>query len=261
MRQPVRVPMSGEPEILLRLLGPFAVVRHGHALAPAEIGNRRARRLLALLSIHPGRVVAVSRIIEVLWEDAPPQQPVANVATLVSRLRSTLGGGVVRGDRRGGYRLGPGIRVDLHHAADLVVRAEALLGANEPARAMVSGRLGLTALEESPVLTDERDSEWVQPVRRLQDHMLRRARHVVASAALAAGDVAGAVSAAEAAVAADPFDEAAHRLLISAHHARGDPVSALLAYERLRATLAEELGIDPARATRDLHREILREVG
>jgi DNA-binding SARP family transcriptional activator len=253
--------MNDEPDILLRLLGPFGVVRRGCPLPLAEVGNRQARRLLALLAIQPGRLVAVNRIVEVLWADGVPRHPVANVATLVSRLRAALGGGIVRGDRRGGYRLGAGVRVDLHHAADLVVRAEALLGAGETARALVTGRLGLAALEESPVLTDERDSEWVQPARRLQDHMLRRARHVVANAALAAGDPGGAVLAAEAAVAADPFDEAAHRILISAHHARGDTVSALLAYERLRATLAEELGIDPARATRDLHRAILRGVG
>nr|BFE77607.1 hypothetical protein GCM10020093_002080 [Planobispora longispora] len=44
-----------------------------------------------------------------------------------------------------------------------------------------------------------------------------------------------------------------------AHEAAGEPGRALAAYERLRETLAEELGADPARITRDLHEAILRE--
>ncbi|MFD1545765.1 ATP-binding protein, partial [Nonomuraea guangzhouensis] len=61
------------------------------------------------------------------------------------------------------------------------------------------------------------------------------------------------------AVAADPFDEAAQRLLMRAHGAAGEPARALLAYERLRDILAAELGTDPAAETRAVHLAILRE--
>ena len=43
-----------------------------------------------------------------------------------------------------------------------------------------------------------------------------------------------------------------------AYVARGEPARALSAYERLRADLASELGVDPAPQTRDLHTAVLR---
>jgi DNA-binding SARP family transcriptional activator len=85
----------------------------------------------------------------------------------------------------------------------------------------------------------------------------RGARHTAAELALRVGDFRLARTTADAAVAADPFDEPATRLLMRAHLAGGEPARALIAYERLRTTLATELGIDPTDATRDLHLTIL----
>ena len=42
------------------------------------------------------------------------------------------------------------------------------------------------------------------------------------------------------------------------HAASGEPARALIAYERLRGTLADDLGTYPATATRDLHVDVLR---
>jgi hypothetical protein len=64
---------------------------------------------------------------------------------------------------------------------------------------------------------------------------------------------------ARAAVAADPLDEAAYRGLMQAYALTGEPARALAAYEELRTTLAAELGVDPTRATRDLHVAILQD--
>src|SRR5262249_42964426 len=64
---------------------------------------------------------------------------------------------------------------------------------------------------------------------------------------------------AEAAVAADPLDEAANRWYMSAAAAAGEQAKALAAYEALRQRLGRELGADPAPQTRELHLAILRE--
>lgn len=88
--------------------------------------------------------------------------------------------------------------------------------------------------------------------------LCRRARDCAAAGAFGVGDLSGARVAAEAALAADPFDEVACRILMRACHAAGQPARALRAFERLRSWLATELGVDPAAATRDLHVAILR---
>jgi DNA-binding SARP family transcriptional activator len=74
---------------------------------------------------------------------------------------------------------------------------------------------------------------------------------------LRTGDVGTARLAAEAAVAADPIDEAAYRALMLAYDAGGEPIRAVAAYRQLRVTLASELGVHPTPPTSDLHVAIL----
>jgi DNA-binding SARP family transcriptional activator len=251
-------PANLVPDLLVRLVGPLAVRQMGRELAAVEVGNRRARRLLALLAVQRAQTVSIGRIVDALWDATPPRQPVANVATLVSRLRATLGTSVVVGDRRIGYRLGRDVRVDLHEAGDLVIEAEGRSASHQSTPALTAARQALNVLDESVALTDEWDADWAESARSLQTQLLRRARHITATVALDIGDTRTAVAAAQAAVAADRLDETAYRALMRAYHLLDEPAHALVTYERLRMTLAYELGIDPARATHDLYLAILR---
>jgi DNA-binding SARP family transcriptional activator len=242
----------------LRLVGEFTVGRGDRRWVTTEVGSRKARTLLAMLAVERGRLVTVDRAAEVLWGTTPPRRPAANVATLVSRLRGTLGSDAIVG-RRNGYRLGRAISVDLFEAAELVAQAEARL-AGDPAVAVASARRALDVLAGGEVLPEQPVADWTEYARNVHAGQLRRARHAVAEGALRTGDLATALTAAEAAVAADPIDETAYRALMRAHDAAGEPASALAAYGRLRAVLAGELGTDPAPATRDLRVAILRGV-
>jgi len=244
-------------DIRLRLVGGLAVSRSGQALPAKEVGSRKARLLLALLAVDRGRLVTVDRIVDVLWGDRVPRRPAENVATLVSRLRGVLGRPAVLGGRAG-YRLGELVRVDLSDAAELVAEAEARLAGGEPASALAAARPAVEMLAGGEVLADEPDAPWAEPARATHGMLLRRARHTAAEAALRIGDSQAARAAAETAAAADPMDEVAHRTLMRAHVAAGEPARALAVYERLRVTLAGELGVDPASPTRELHLAILR---
>lgn len=240
--------------VLVRLVGAFAVFREG-APGPVRLGSRKARRLLAVLAVQRDRLVPTERLVEALWPEVTPRRPVADLATLVSRLRAEFGPDVVHGER-GGYRLGapPLVRVDLDEAATLVAEC-----AGSGPDAVAAGRAALGLLAAGAVLVDEPDADWVREARARYDRLLRDARHATAAAALRADDPAAARELAAAAVGADPLDEPAHRLLMAAHQAAGEPARALLAYQRLRELLAAELGVDPAPATRALHEAVLAE--
>ena len=80
----------------------------------------------------------------------------------------------------------------------------------------------------------------------------------MATVAVRTGDPLAAREAAEAAALADPMDEPAFRALMQALVASGEPAKALVVYGQLRATLADELGVEPSVATQDLHVAILR---
>jgi DNA-binding SARP family transcriptional activator len=248
---------AGTGELQVRLVGGLAVCRAGRPLRAGDVGSRKARIVLAVLAVHGG-YVPVDRMCAVVWGDSPPHDPIANLATLVSRLRAALGRDVIAGGR-GGYRLGSLVGVDLSEIADLVARAHAHINARQPALALMAARRAAHRLDQGIVLAEHPDADWAEAARVRHGDLLRRARHITAEAALRTGDTHAARAAAEAAVAADGFDEAACRLLMRAQHAAGEPAQAILSYQRLRVLLASELGVDPAPATRTLHLTILRD--
>ncbi|HEV2783276.1 MAG TPA: BTAD domain-containing putative transcriptional regulator [Actinophytocola sp.] len=240
----------------LRLVGILEVVRAG-TLERHNVGSRKARTLVAMLGARQGRVVGVDHIVEELWGTAPPRQPEANVATLVSRLRARFGRRLIIGGRSG-YRLGDTARVDLYEAAAQVGEAEARLRAGQPASGLRAAEHVLDLLGGGPALADHPIADWAEEARTLQAGLLRRAWHAAAEGALHTGNPARAQVLAETAITVDPLDEVAYRMLMRACAAAGEPARAIMTYQRLRGTLATELGTDPAPATRDLHVAILR---
>jgi DNA-binding SARP family transcriptional activator/tetratricopeptide (TPR) repeat protein len=249
-------------EIVVRLVGPFAVLRAGVAVAGADLGSRKARLLVKLLAVERGHLVPVNRIVDLLWVDEPaPRSPVENVATLVSRLRKVLGAAVVEGGRDEGYRLGrpPAVLVDLDEAERWVGQAEARLAAGEAGLAVAAADRAMDLTASGVALEDEPDARWAEPAREQLISLLRKGRHVLATAGLEAGDARRAAAVAQVAVSADPYDEGACRLLMRALSALGEPSRALAVYAELRDRLADELGADPAAETRELHLGLLRE--
>jgi DNA-binding SARP family transcriptional activator len=251
---------TSSSRVELRLAGAFTVLVAGRELTPGEVGSRKARTLLKLLAVERRGLLSSDRIADVLWDAAggPPAEPGQAVATLVSRLRAVLGPGVIRGGRDG-YRLAgePEVGVDLDTAARYCEHAELRLPTVAAAALAAAGHAA-ELLAAGTALADEPYAAWADTARLELSALLRRVRLTGAQAALAVGDPDTAARYAEAAMTADPLDEAACRLSMSAAALAGEHARALLTYAALRDRLGEELGADPAPATQDLHMAILR---
>ena len=206
---------DGVPALEVLLVGRLRVVADGGQLSDQQVGTRKARLLLQRLAAARGEVLALDALTEAVWTDAPPSAPVDNLATLVSRLRASLGADVVVGDR-GAWRIGPAVQVDLDVAAALLAQAEAALARHEPTVAAAAATRAVAALT-GDVLADAPAAGWAEDVRTETAAVLRRARRVAATAAVDAGDPAAAVELATAAIRADPYDEVAARVLMQAH--------------------------------------------
>ena len=87
-----------------RVLGSVGIV-DGTALLP--LGGGMPRRLLAVLLAYRNSVVSTDRLIEVLWDEAPPDSAAATLQSYVSRLRRfvELDAGAVLVNRAPGYVL------------------------------------------------------------------------------------------------------------------------------------------------------------
>lgn len=248
-------PTSASPATArsVRLVGAFAI----DGLDRSAPGGQEARLLKRLAASHDQNV-AMSTLIDALWPTAVPARAERNVAALVSRLRKLLGAEAIRGDASG-YTLvtGDRLRVDLAEAEARCAVAEEELAAASYGLAEHAAGTAEAILDAGPVLADEADADWVTQTRAIAGRLLRRARSLRWSAALACADFQAAEASAAAALDDDPLDEDACRALMTAYAQSGRPAAALQVYERLRTTLADSLGIDPASATQSLYLAIL----
>jgi DNA-binding SARP family transcriptional activator len=237
--------------VRVRLLGPFEV--EGADLS--TLRSRKARTLLKVLALAGGRPVSVDRLVDCLWGDEPPMKAEREVAVNASRARSVVGSdNIERTD--GGYRL----RVawsDLDALAELEDEAQRRLAVDDAVAARAAAGAGL-ALVRADFLCDEPDPSWAEVDRAAVEGRIAALRRVSARAALSLGALGLASSEAEQLLAADPFDEDALRVLMTAQAAAGRSGSAAWAYSQARARLRDELGVDPTPATEAVHLAILR---
>src|SRR5439155_1347417 len=233
-----------------RILGPLEVVDEGRSL---PLGGLRQRALLAILLLHRNEVVATERLMDELWGEKPPATGAKTVHVYVSRLRKTLGEGILL-SRPPGYllRLEPG-QLDLD-------RFEAFF---EEARK--SDRAGGAAAKlreassfwRDPPLSDFAYESLAQnEIASLEERRLGALEERI-EADLALGRHAELVSELEALVTRHPFRERLRGQLMLALYRSGRQAEALSAYQEARRALAEELGLEPSPMLQRLEKAML----
>jgi DNA-binding SARP family transcriptional activator len=233
-----------------RILGPLEVRRDGVPLSP---GGPKQRALLALLLLHANEPVSRAALIDGLWGERPPETAAKALQVYVSQLRRTLGRERVR-TQPGGYRLvlEPDA-VDLSRFERLVAEARAAT----PAAAAPKLREAI-GLWRGPALADVADEPFAQAeVGRLEELRLAAAE-ALAEAELALGRHAQLVPELEGLVAHNPLRERLRGQLMLALYRSGRQADALDAYQAVRSTLIDELGLEPGRALQELELSILR---
>jgi len=237
------------------VLGPLEVRDRS---GPVRVPGAKERALLADLLVNAGRVVSADRLVEDLWADDPPGNPANTLQGRVSALRRALGpaGAGLVVTRPPGYVLeaDPG-QVDAARFERLVAEAVALGAPGGPrATRLLEEALGLW---RGPALAEFADQPWAQAEAARLEELRLVATEARAQLRLAAGDHAGLVGELEGLVAAHPTRERPRGQLMLALYRSGRQADALALYGETRATLAEELGIDPSPELQRLHQAIL----
>ncbi|MEO3748462.1 BTAD domain-containing putative transcriptional regulator [Plantactinospora sp. B5E13] len=247
--------------MLLRVLGPFELELDTGE--PVDLGGPRQRAVLALLLSARGEVVSVDRMIHDLWRGEAPPRAIASLQAYVSNLRRLL---EPDRERRAparllvttppGYALRvPAEAVDAWRFEKLLTESRAVSG-TDPVRADRLLTAGLDLWRGTPY-AEFAGEPWAQPeVTRLAELRLV-ARELLLDVTLRTGSAAEAVPEAEALTRQAPLREEGWRLLALALWRTGRQGEALAALRRARATLAEELGLDPGPALAELEAAIL----
>jgi len=225
-----------------RVLGPVRVLGGGRPIGPS---GPRQERVLAALLLDAGRVVPVSRLVDVVWDGEPPATAVRQVRNLTTALRRALvaagAGEDVLTAEGPGFVLRPGT-FDLHAFEELAARGEY--------RAALDRWQG-------PALAGV-DSTALRPeAERLEERRLAVLEQCLA-AEVDAGD-GGTVAELTALVAAHPLREGLVGLLMRALHRADRQADAIDAYQRAKQRLAAELGIAPGAPLRALYERLLHD--
>ena len=230
-----------------RVLGPLEIVARG---GPVPTGSHKQRTVLAMLLMNSGRLVGLDELIDELWETDPPASAVANVRTYAANLRRLLAandGGRTRISRRGsGYVLTVERgELDLSRYEELLSAARAARLAAEPGRVaqLLRGRPRHCGVARC--LEDVRLGGALTAHRTALTETRHAAVDECAAALLEADDAAAAVALLREQVRRQPLREPSVALLMRALHRLGDVPGATGAFNRLRADLVAELGVEP----------------
>jgi predicted ATPase/DNA-binding SARP family transcriptional activator len=251
--------MQEADPLRVAILGPLEV--SGEIRGPVEVPGRRLRALLIRLALEPGWVVSADRLIGDLWRDDPPAAAANALQALVSRLRAVLGRAVIESGG-GGYRLNlPAEAVDLVRFERGVAAARAHLAADRAAEA-VRGLREALGLWRGGALADVEGEPFAEAPRAGLEEQRVAAIEDLVEAVLAAcsSSVVGVLlPELEQLRAAYPLREGLHGRYMKVLYALGRHAEALAAYEQLRQTLAETLGVDPSPEMARLHLAMLRQ--
>ncbi|MCN9242388.1 AfsR/SARP family transcriptional regulator [Streptomyces sp. RY43-2] len=246
------------------VLGPLVVRIDGTSVVPSAA---KPRQMLALLAVNAGWGVKVTTLTEELWDSSPPSGPAGVVQTYVKQLRRAIALALgpeheyapkeVLSRSYAGYALNmpvPVMEADLFE--QLTGRGLRALADGDDATA--SKLLGeALAMWRGPALADVR----IGPALRVELLRLEEARRSALEGRITAdlrlGRHTEVIGELLALTERFPLQESLHALLMLALYRSGRSWQALETFRKLRASTAQELGIEPSLRVQRLHRAIL----
>lgn len=240
------------PVVAIRLASGGIVERDG-SLVP--VGGPRQRAVLSLLAERPRRLVPLEALVSGVWGDSAPDAAEKTVRSYVSRLRSALGAGLVRPAPPGYVLDVPDDFVDAvafdHRVLD--ARARATTAPREAA-----DLLGNALRELGPVSAPEMaDCPDVATMLTGLDERRLSALELKMELEVTIGLGPEVIAELEREVARHPHRERLWASLIRALYQSGRQADALEAYQRVRRSLEEDLGLEPSPDLRELEVAVL----
>jgi DNA-binding SARP family transcriptional activator/tetratricopeptide (TPR) repeat protein len=230
------------------ILGPLEVSGEDGQRLP--LGGPQQRALLAVLLLNAGRVVSTDRLIECLWGEEPPAAARSLLQGCVAGLRRALKAGAGP-DRQPLVTRAPGYCVEVRPDELDLDRFERLAAATQLTEALALWRgPALDGLDGTALSACQAD------IARLEERRLAVLEQRI-DADLRAGRHASLVGELESLVRAHPLRERLWALLMIALYRADRQADALAAYQRLRRTLVDQLGMEPSATLRRVQGAIL----
>ncbi len=248
----------------IQLLGPLGATIRGQSIVPTA---GKPRQILALLALHPGKVLPVSTLMDEIWGTEPPASALTTLQTYILQLRRRLGTAMgpdalgtakdVLATRHGGYvlQVEPTCS-DVREYEQLVAGAQSAFEQNRDDQASGTFSKALS-LWQGPALVDVR----VGPILEIEVLRLEESRLITTErridADLRLGKHSRLIAELFELISRHPQHEGLHSQAMVALYRSGRQAAALDVYRKLRIRLIEELGVEPSPQLQRLHQAIL----
>jgi DNA-binding SARP family transcriptional activator/basic membrane lipoprotein Med (substrate-binding protein (PBP1-ABC) superfamily) len=243
--------------VRFQLLGPLEVTTEQ---GPIDLGPPKQRSVLAVLLLNANEIVSTDRIIDSVWGDNPPRTAGHSVQIYISDLRKALAEGSQNNiieTRPPGYVLNvPPEQVDALRFERLVREGLVAVRNGDVAGGWPKLERALDEWTAAP-LSDFTYASFAQGHIRSLEEMRSDALEALGAIHLEQGDTDRAREIVRIAIAADPLREEPRRLMMLALYRSGRQAEALRRFGEYQTLLAEELGIQPSEALRDLEERVL----
>jgi DNA-binding SARP family transcriptional activator len=248
--------MSVWAEATIQLCGRFFVDIDGSRIEDTLPG-RRGRVLFAYLVLNRGRQSTRDELLMAGWGEDASQGAGNALSVLLSKLRHSVGSDRLRGRTEIEVVLPQATFVDVESALEGAHRAESCIAEERWAQAW--GPAGIAYHVATRPFLAGLEATWIDEWRRRLEEVRLRGLECFAAAGLGLGGPAVAQAEERARMLTElaPYRETGYRILMEALERRGNVAEALLAYERLRVLLREELGIAPSPTVQAVHRRLL----
>lgn len=243
--------------VQIHMLGEFSLHAGSRDLSDAGSRSKKVWSLLAYLLCNRNRCIPQQKLIELLWgDDSDSANPENALRITLHRLRGLLdqlwpGAGrelIVR--KEGGYTWNDSVTVILDcECFDALCQTP-----QDDEEQRLQDVLEALSLYKGPFLPKQSSEMWVIP---LSTHFQNQYLFISMEAAKllsARGRHREAANICRAAVAAEPYHEPLHQLLMQELAASGDQKGAAAVYESLSKHLFDDFGIRPNEETRAVYR-------
>ncbi|WP_344649428.1 ATP-binding protein [Cryptosporangium japonicum] len=242
------------------VLGPLRIRRHG---AEVDLGPRQQAYLLGLLLARAGQPVSADHLIELVWDDEPPPSALNVVQRYVGALRRLLepelparsNGSYLRRHGTGYLFVADPAASDVAVFRALVAAAHRRLADREP-RAALDDFAAALALWRGPAGDGLNPGPAATPVFASLNEEFFAACSAAVEPAVALDRPQRVLRPLRLAASMAPLHEPVQAALVTTLAAAGQHAEARSLYQRVRARLADEVGIDPGPVLRDAERRI-----
>lgn len=229
--------------LTFKLLGQVAITQQGTPLGPFRSAKEPA---LLIYLAYTEQVHQRDFLADLLWESRSTKQSLANLRTVLTRLRQQVNGALVA--TRKTLALAPPSQPQVD--ALILGRALANIGEIDTAEKALIIRNALASYEGEFLADFELDNapqfnEWVQTTRQFIHHQVLGAYEKLGRYTLGTQNSEESIVIAQRWLAVDALNEAAHTLLIQAHLRAGNVTTAVAHYDYCVERLQAELGIAP----------------